>query len=60
MRTKLTNRLFFVFVLAILFVSFVTSDVLADVIIDNGTAGTSSAGTWQVSGGGDPYGGNSL
>jgi len=29
-------------------------------IIDNGTAGTSSSGTWPVSGGANPYGGSSL
>ena len=32
----------------------------ADIIIDNGGSGTSSTGTWQVSGGTSPYGANSL
>ena len=31
-----------------------------DVIIDNGGAGTSSTGTWSISGGTTPYGANSL
>ena len=29
-------------------------------ILDNGEAGTTSSGTWKVSGGADPYGTNSL
>ena len=32
----------------------------ADVIVDNGGSGTSSTGTWAVSGGTSPYGSNSL
>jgi len=32
----------------------------SEVIIDNGDAGTSSTGRWYVSGGGNPYGDNSL
>ena len=32
----------------------------ADIIIDNGGGGTSSTGTWAVSGGTSPYGANSL
>ncbi|OHB58555.1 MAG: hypothetical protein A2Y07_05125 [Planctomycetes bacterium GWF2_50_10] len=31
-----------------------------EMIVDNGEAGTTSTGTWQVSGGTTPYGGNSL
>ena len=31
-----------------------------EVILDNGEAGTSSTGSWQVSGGPDPYGNSSL
>ena len=32
----------------------------ANIISDNGSTGTSSTGTWQVSGGSNPYGTNSL
>jgi PKD repeat protein len=37
----------------------VTSAV-SEVIVDNGASGTSSTGTWEVSGGTNPYGSNSL
>ena len=35
-------------------------DASYEVILDNGDAGTSSTGTWSVSGGEDPYGNRSL
>jgi hypothetical protein len=31
-----------------------------EIIVDNGDPGTSSTGTWLVSGGANPYGANSL
>lgn len=34
--------------------------LLNEIIIDNGDAGTSSTGTWKVSGASNPYGSNSL
>ncbi|MBE0568369.1 MAG: tandem-95 repeat protein [Deltaproteobacteria bacterium] len=46
------------FLLAVM--SLGVSHAFADVIIDNGGSGTSSTGTWQVSGGTSPYGSNSL
>lgn len=36
------------------------TDEPIEVVIDNGQSGTSSTGTWDVSGGSNPYGGNSL
>jgi hypothetical protein len=46
------------FILSI-FISFSASSA-QDIIIDNGDPGTSSTGSWRVSGGSDPYGANSL
>jgi lysophospholipase L1-like esterase len=46
------------FLLAILSLGVVHAH--AEIIIDNGGSGTSSTGTWQVSGGTTPYGANSL
>ena len=45
---------------SLLFWSFDASGVFADVIVDNGGIGTSFTGTWQVSGGSQPYGLDSL
>ena len=47
--------------IALLLVIFMSAFVSAhaDVIIDNGETGTSSAGTWYNSGGADPYGATS-
>ena len=56
MKKKLKNRLFYS---AFFFVSLIFSGfnpVFADVIVDNGSANTSSSGTWKVSGGLEPYG----
>lgn len=41
-------------------VTITESPSLDEIIIDNGGAGTSYTGTWQVSGGANPYGSNSL
>ncbi|MFZ5997662.1 MAG: GDSL-type esterase/lipase family protein [Nitrospirota bacterium] len=49
--------------LALLGTFFVTGSVLSlakEVVVDNSSAGTSSTGTWLVSGGPNPYGANSL
>ncbi len=44
-----------------LFVGFYASEASgADIIIDNGAAGTSYTGSWSLSGGTAPYGGSSL
>jgi len=49
------------FVLACLAVlGFSSPAVCADFIVDNSGTGTTSNGTWSVSGGADPYGANSL
>jgi hypothetical protein len=39
--------------------SFLSTIVLADVVVDNGDAGTVSTGTWRISDGSTPYGANS-
>jgi PKD repeat protein len=45
----------------ITFVAFISASIsAADVIIDNGGAGTSYTGSWALSGGTSPYGGSSL
>jgi len=52
---------FLLFVVAIaLFLGLGSTCAFADVIIDNGEPGTTSAGTWSVSGGSQPYGADSL
>ncbi len=56
----LKNNLFSTLSIFLVFVSFSASEVCADVIIDNGDSGTSSSGTWSLSGGSNPYGDNSL
>jgi hypothetical protein len=62
MRTRTVKTyLMLILVLIPLLVSGINIiEASADVIIDNGTAGTSSTGTWEVSGGTTPYGANSL
>jgi len=52
--------LFFILFFSALFSTFAGTAAFADVIIDNGDAGTSYTGTWGISGGGTPYGINSL
>jgi len=54
------NVLSFIFIIILACLSFSAVDAFADVIIDNGDTGTSSTGTWAVSGGTEPYGDNSL
>ena len=51
-------RMFVSLLLAVLSLGAITAH--ADIIIDNGGSGTSSTGTWAVSGGTTPYGSNSL
>lgn len=41
-------------------VKFMPVSQLSEIIVDNGSPGTSLTGTWSVSGGADPYGSNSL
>ncbi|HOD75671.1 MAG TPA: hypothetical protein PKJ17_06565, partial [Syntrophorhabdaceae bacterium] len=43
-----------------LFMPGISGGSFADVIIDNGGAGTSYTGTWAASGGTNPYGASSL
>jgi PKD repeat protein len=52
------NFALMIFVLCVLFNAATPSR--ADVIIDNGTAGTSYTGSWSLSGGTTPYGASSL
>lgn len=54
------NRYSFFMLALIVFLSYAATNVFADIIIDNGDSGTSSNGTWSISGGEDPYGDNSL
>ena len=56
-----TRRAFFSILIALLMVlSLFVGHAFADVVIDNGDSGTTSTGTWKVSGGINPYGANSL
>jgi len=52
--------LIFLALIPLLLLGTNTLQASADVIIDNGAAGTSSTGTWAVSGGTNPYGADSL
>jgi len=54
------KKYFICFALLGLFISGIAAGSFADVIIDNGTAGTSYTGTWPVSGATDSYGASSL
>ena len=54
-----SSRFYMSFLIAIVLALF-SYQALADVIIDNDQVGTSSTGTWAVSGGSDPYGSESL
>ncbi len=56
----LKNNLLSSLLVFLVFASFSTLEVRADVIVDNGDSGTSSNGTWSLSGGLNPYGDNSL
>ncbi len=47
-------------VLSLLTILLLCAFSFADIIIDNGDTGTSSTGTWGISGGSDPYGSDSL
>jgi hypothetical protein len=51
--------LFLTLLLSLLVVTLNATESFADVIIDNGTSGTTSTGIWQISGGLNPYGANS-
>ena len=55
---RYSMRFSFFFLIAIMSLGF--SNAHADIIIDNGGGGTSSTGTWELSGGTSPYGANSL
>lgn len=56
----LKNYLFSALLASLVFASFSTLEVCADVIVDNGDSGTFSTGTWRLSGGSLPYGDDSL
>src|SRR5512135_1204366 len=60
MRNPGRHSLIYFLFLLLATVGFGSAGVQADVIIDNGGGGTSSTGTWAVSGGTSPYGANSL
>jgi len=55
-----TYRFIPLFLLILFLSTLCFSNAFADIIIDNGAAGTSYTGTWSVSGGPSPYGTNSL
>ncbi len=56
----LKNGIFWALVLIISIFQSTNIAVADTQILDNGQAGTSSSGTWKVSGGTNPYGSNSL
>lgn len=55
-----TIRTFFIAFLFSFLILFTSTASYSDVIIDNGSVGTSYAGSWSLSGGTDPYGNSSL
>jgi len=54
-KQKIIGRSYVLFVFIIIAV-FISTSSFADVIVDNGGAGSSSTGTWSNSGGADSYG----
>ncbi len=57
---KKFNRIYLCIGLLVVALFVFSAPASADIIIDNGDDGTSSSGTWSVSGGANPYGASSL
>jgi len=59
--TKILRKCWFFIILVLMaFLSFNSTLVFADLIVDNGDINTSHTGTWDISSGVNPYGSNSL